>query len=513
MTAADYEERLVRGALVNTLGLTAKLINPLYFVVITWLFGPATVGLYFLAVFIAEVATNAAVAGFADATTVLASRYADGAPRRDTPDTPDTRSHQHLYRVLGNAFAFSMGISLLLVPTLYASGGLLVSLVYPDRPELETALHILAWSIPLTALPRLAIAATKARMVMHHDALITGVARPLTLLGFTLLAWLANTGLSGLLWAIVATQIVVSMLAVRALAQHFELGRILHAILHARPQRELLAFAVPQSINATAFRYLSHLDVFMLAALGHGNFEIAFYATAALIASNLREIKLIFSQALAPVAARHHAAGNQAALEETLGRVSRWTTSLVVPAIIAVLVLRGDLLYLVDSGYTADSLFMVALLIPPFLSCAFGLAGNTLIFTGHPSWTLFNSLLVAGLNTLLNLWLIPAHGLLGAAIATALAASMISLLQLLELRYLEGIQLRPRHVWKPHLAFALTCMVILVLWDPAQIQGLGNRLLAVLGLTLLYTATLAALRHEELLSLARQVSGRIGLSF
>ncbi len=507
MTAADYEERLVRGALVNTLGLAAKLINPLYFVVITWLFGPATVGLYFLAMFIAEVVTNAAVAGFADATTVLASRHADAASLRETPDT---RPHQQLYGVLGNAFAFSMGISLVLVPTLYAGGGLLVSQVYPDRPELEGALHILAWSIPLTALPRLAIAATKARMVMHHDAFITGVARPLTLLGFTLLAWLSDTGLTGLLWAVVATQMVVTVLAVHALAQHFELGRILRATLHPRPDRELLTFALPQSINATAFRYLNHLDVFMLAAFGHSNFEIAFYATAALIASNLREIKLIFSQALAPVAARHHAAGNQAALEETLGRVSRWTTSLVVPAIVAVLVLRGDLLYLVNSGYTADSLFMVALLVPPFLSCAFGLAGNSLIFTGHPSWTLFNSLLVAGLNTLINLWLIPTHGLLGAAIATALAASMISLLQLLELHYLEGIRLRPRHVWKPHLAFALTCMVILTLWDPAQIQGLINRLLTVLGLILLYTATLAVLRHEELLSLARQVSGRIG---
>ena len=508
MTTHDYEERLVRGALVNTLGTAAKLINPLYFVVITWLFGPATVGLYFLAVFIAEVVTNAAVAGFADATTVLASRHADGAPLRE--DTADTRSHRELYRVLGNAFAFSMGISLLLVPALYAGGGSLVSHVYPDRPELQQALQILAWSIPLTVLPRLAIAATKARMVMHHDAYITGVARPLTLLGFTLLAWLSGAGLAGLLWAIVATQMVVSALAVHALAQHFELGSILRATLHPYPQRELLTFAIPQSINATAFRYLNHLDVFMLAAFGHSNFEIAFYTTAALITSNLREIKLVFSQALAPVAARHHAAGNRAALEETLGRVSRWTTTLVVPAIVAVLVLRGDLLYLVDSGYTADSLFMVLLLVPPFLSCAFGLAGNTLIFTGHPSWTLFNSLLVAGLNTLLNLWLIPAHGLLGAAIATAMAASMIALLQLLELRYLEGIWLRPRHVWKPHLAFALTAVLILALWDPAQIEGLGNRLLAVVGLSVLYVAILAALRHEEVLNLARQVFARMG---
>ncbi len=506
----DYHRPLVRGALANFLGLTAKLINPLYFVLITWLFGPELIGLYFLAVFITEIAVNAAVSGIADAVTILASHHADG----DRDRAPDPAAQDRLYQLLGNGVAMGLGVSALLVPLFYVGGHWLVLYAYPDRPELPGALQILAWSIPLTALPRIAIAATKARMVMRHDAFIMGLVRPLALVCLTLLAWWAGGGLAGLLWAQVAAQALVSALALRALARHFDMGRILGAAVHPRLDGQLLRFAVPQSLNMTANRYLSRIDVFMLAALGHGNFEIALYATAALITSNLREIKLAFAQALAPVAARLHIAGDRAAFEETLGRVSRWTASLAAPLVLAVLVLRGDLLGLVDAGYRGDTTFMAVLLIPPFLSCAFGLAGNSIIYTAHPTWTLFNSLAVAAVNTGLNLLLIPAYGLLGAATATALAAAMISLLQLVELRHLEGIRLPLRSIWKPHLALLLTGLVVAALWDPAGLRHLTARLGLAVGLVLFYGAALLLLRHEELTGLGRRLApwrpGRAG---
>ncbi len=503
---ADYDAHLVRGALVNIVGLIAKLVHPLFFVVVTWLFGPELVGLYFLAVFIADIATTAAASGFADATLIFASHDADSAQK----GAADSDAASRLYRVLGNGFAVGVGSSTILVPALYFGAGALVTHFYPDRPGLESALHILAWSIPLTALPQIAIAATKARMLMQYDAFIMGFARPLCLLGFSLIAWALDAGVDGLMWAQVGAQAVVSALSIGALAKHFDLRRVLRNTFKPHFDRRLLRFAIPQSMNMTANRYLTRLDVFMLAAYGYSNAQIAFYAAAAIITSNLREVKLVFSQALAPVAARHHASGDAQAFEDTLGRVSRWTTTLAIPLILLAVIHRSDLIQLVDSSYTGDTTFMAILLIPPFLSCAFGLAGNSIIYCGHSSWTLLNSLLVSGLNTGFNLWLVPRHGLLGAAIATAMAASLISLLQLIELSYLEGIKLRLRHVWKPHLALGVLSVVLLVLWDPAEFGGVLHRIALTAGLIAGYLVLLFMLRHQELLSLVGRLRRRLG---
>lgn len=495
--ARDYDRHLVRGAFFNLLGLVAKLVHPLFFLIVTWFFGPALVGLYFLAVFIGEIAQSAVTSGFNDATTLFASRHAD-----------DPAAEDRLYRVLGNAFAVTGGLSLLLLVGLCSGAGWLVEYLYPDRPALADALRLLAFSLPPAAVAQVGVAATKARMRMEYDALINGLVKPLALLGASLVAWALDAGLLGLIAAHVVTQCILALMATRAMARHFDLRQVVRATLHPVWDREILRFAIPQTANMTFNKYLTRVDVIMLGAFGFSNWHLAFYAAAALIATNLREVKLIFAQALAPVAARHHARGDREAFEAVLGRVSRWTTSLAVPLVLTVAVLRGDLLRFVDASYTADTTFMLWLLVPPFLSCAFGLAGNSIVFTGHSGWTLFNSVLVAGLNTLFNWLLIPRWGLEGAAIATAASASLVAALQLVELRLLEGVRLRAAAVYKPHLGMAAALLVLLLTGDPAALPGLGDRLALAAVLALGFGALMALLRHEEVVAFRARTQSR-----
>lgn len=488
-SSAD-DRHLARGAFFNLLGLAAKLIHPLFFLIVTWFFGPDLVGLYFLAVFVGEIAQSAVTSGFNDATTVFASRHAD-----------DPAAEDRLYGVLGNAFAVTGGLSLVLLATMLAGAGLLVEYVYPDRPALAGALRLLAFSLPPAAVAQVAIAATKARLHMEYDAFINGFAKPLALLAGSLVAWGADLGLSGLIGAHVVTQFLLAYLGMRALRRHFDVPRVIQATLHPVWDREILRFAIPQTLNMTFNKYLTRVDVILLGAFGFSNWHLAFYGAAALIATNIREVKLIFAQALAPVAARHHARGDREAFEAALGKVSRWTTTLAVPLLLAVAVLHGDLLRLVDPSYGADSTFMLWLLIPPFLSCAYGLAGNSIVYTGHSGWTLFNSVLVASLNTLFNWWMIPRWGLAGSAAATALASLLVASLQLVELYLLEGVRLRFAAVWKPHVGLALGLLALVPVGDPALFGGLLERIGLTIGLIVGYIAVLVVLKLEELASI------------
>jgi O-antigen/teichoic acid export membrane protein len=491
------DHHLVRGAFVNVLGLTAKLIQPLLFLLLTWMFGPTVMGLYFLATSIGDMATSAVTSGYVDATMIYGSRNVDAAAR-------DERAAATLYQVLGNAFAFALGTGVLFILAAQFGADAFVARLYPTHPEVAPALRLLAWSLPFAAFSTTAVAATKIHMRMEYDAGIMGFGRPLLLLTGCGTARLLDAGVVGLMSATLVTHVLVSGLALWAFLRHFDGRRALAATLRPKFHREMLEFAIPQSLNMTLNKYVTRLDVVLLAKFGQPAAMLAFYSTAALITSNLREVKLIFSSALAPVAARYHGAGDRAALEETLGRVSRWTTTLIVPLLILVTVLRNDLLRIASKSYSGDTRFMLLLLVPPFLSCAFGLAGNLVTYAGRSGWTLTNSAMIAVLNTGFCWLLIPRYGLFGASLATATAMTLISALQMIELKWLEGVAIRAAAVYKPHVAMLVAAGALALLWDPAGLPGLPARIAVALGTVALYAGVLYALRHEELLALLRR---------
>ncbi|MEE2788709.1 MAG: oligosaccharide flippase family protein [Myxococcota bacterium] len=483
---SQFDTQLRRGALVNLVGLAAKLVYPLFFVLATWLFGPDAVGLYFLAIFNSHVAVRAVSSGFNDATTIYAS-YADA----------QGQPNDKIYQVLANGLTFALGLSFCLVLLAYFGIDSLVAHVYDNRPGLSEALWVASLSLPCVALSQVAIASTKSLMRMEYDAALNGFVKPISLLGFSLIAWWQEAGAIGLVWSHVAMQAVMAVLGVWAMLRHFEARRIMRAIVAFDFDAQLLKFAVPQNLYMTFNKYLTRLDVMMLAVFGFNDAMIAFYSAGALITSNVREVRVIFSQAFGPIAARHHAAQETEQFEEVLSRICRWTTSIATPILLVILILRNDVLTLIDASYVYDSTFMAILLLPPFFTCAFGLAGNSIVYCGHSVWNLFNSLLVAGLNTLFNWLLIPEFGLSGAAMATAGSACIIAGLQVVELWCLEGIRIRMRAIWKPLLGGAVVLTLVCIEGDPATIGGALTRSALALAAVGGFLFLMAVLRHEE----------------
>jgi O-antigen/teichoic acid export membrane protein len=495
-----YLDQLVRGAAVNAVGLVGKVLDPVFLLVVTWLFGPAVVGVYLLALFLIEVAATLATAGIVDATTVFGSRLSGN-------DDGELETSDEVHQVLGVAFGIAIVASLGTVAAAYLGADLLVTSLYPEMPELTPALELFAWSIPLLAIARVSVAGTKARMRMEYDAAIFGVARPLLILVFGVLAWWLGAGLQGLIASFVVAHFLLALLGLGALSRHFELGRVFQFLGRFKRARELLAFAIPQNLNMTVNRYLARIDVIMLGALGHQAPELAFYATAALIAGNLRQIRLVFGTAMVPVATRHHRDGDRAALQDILTRLTRWTASIVIPVALVLVVIRGDILRLFHETYTGDSTFMVLLIGGALFGCVTGLAGNALVSTGHTGWTLFNSVLVALVNTVLNLWLIPRFGLMGAALATVVAIAVVSLLQMIELRALEAVSIDWRGVFQPLAGLAVGAVALGVLWDPALQPTWQLRLLTAALAVIAFLCLMLVLKHEELTKLVRRRLG------
>ncbi len=476
-----YARQLTQGAVLNALGLSGKLLKPVILFVATWLFGPESMAVYLLALSATDLFAGFAISGYIDATTLYASsvtKKRPGAGSTEAMADGDTQA----YRVVANALVATLLLSVMTALAVTLGGRFVVESLFPSYATLVPGLTLLAVSLVPRAFADITIAATKAHLTMKYDALLKGGVQPVAMLAFTLGAGWLKTGIIGVFVAQLLAECLVAIGAALAFRGYFSYRRVAAQLFPFQFDRRVSSFAFPQGISLTLHHYIAQLDVMMLAAFGTPKLLVAWYATAARLTSELRQLRVVFSTALGPVFARQYASGETKAIEDTLGTLSRWTTSLAAAAILPLIVLRDDIFRLIDHAYQGDSLFVALLLAVPLVNCAFGLAGNSLVFAGRSYLALTNNVLVALANTALNYALIPRWGLRGAAVATLSAICMVSALQIFEIRRLDRIRWQWRAMIRPYVGVLASVIVLVTIWDPAKWSSLGAR--AAVALTL-----------------------------
>ena len=484
-----YRQALLKGTLVNALGLLAKLLYPLLIFVLTRLFGADLMGHYFIGLAIIEIGTGMVTAGWATATTVRVSPHAETA-------AGDADSSATMNATLGRTLTYSLATAVAFGLLVQLTASWAIHHYFTKHVELLPGIYFVGWAMVPTAFANIIGAASKAHLTMVWDALLGGT-RPLLLLATSVLVYFLGGGLTELLASYFFSMVALALFSLIPFVRYFDWRAVLRNV---RPvwDRDLIHFAVPHGLTHTLTLYITRLDTIMLGALGVEPASLAWYATASYLTSNLQQLRIVFSTALAPVVARHHHRREREELTALLTRTARWVSTLLPLFALTLVILRRDILALVDESYAREGdLFILVLLIPASVSCAFGLAGNFITYTGHTRVNLMNGILIGALNTALNLLWIPKYGLMGAASATAVSAAIVGVLQLIELRFLEDVKIRARDAWMPYAGAAVGAAMLGLFWDPAAFGSFGLRLALAVGVLLAYGIALWIAGHPE----------------
>jgi O-antigen/teichoic acid export membrane protein len=450
MTDAKLTKKIKKGAAVNFIGMISKIIGgPVLFILLTRLYGDSSMGLFLVAYNLIEILGGLTTSGFVDGIIMFSSRHIHKEEDRDI-------FYSYLRKILIIAATTGLAISILL----FFGAPFLNKVYYSDHPTLVPLLQIMAFVLFFEGLTRLLVAIPKAKLLMGIEVIIVGGIAPLSTIGFAVLFYFSGMGPKGIAIAFAATFAITLIMALIALARIIDLKPLLKGSYKKVKTPGIISFVIPQNLNMALNRFVSSMDVLMLAGFGLAPAKIAFYALGAQIVRNVRQVKLIFSGSYAPVIARHFHEGKVEELNRLFSMVIGWIISLGVPVLFFVAFFRHDLLLLFNSNFTTSPDFMLILLVNPFLSCATGLTGNAIVMSGFSRWNLINSLSVGSLNFALNLILIPRWGFYGAAIATAIAGTIVSTMQIIEARVLVGIKLPIKAIlpW-------ITIGLILFLWS------------------------------------------------
>jgi O-antigen/teichoic acid export membrane protein len=437
---------LASGALVNFVGKLGRLSRAAFMWVVALLCGLEVKGLFDTAWTIASLVQRLGRFGLQ----VTVVRFAVAARTAN--------NQAEVERVLATALWLgTLTSGVMLVSTWLAADWIAAFYQQP----IGGAVRLMALSTPFMTWAWIFVAATRTLRIMRYDVYVMSIAGPLILLVISIVTGLAGWGLEGLAWANLVMAAGSCWLAAHYFGRFFSLRGCLVRLREALPWRTMGRFSLPVMTTDSIYGVLSNLDVLMLGSLLAGSpqqvmAQVGVYTLAKNIAGAMLKAPQSLDPIFSSIASELSARDQQRALGYRFAAISGWILTINLPICAAILLAGDALMQVIGQVRTAD--FHAGLEVLGVLCIAmmaqglFAMVDPVLTMAGRPYLNMFNNGLWLAINALLNLWLIPAYGMIGAAWGATVSALAAGALRLGQLYLLHDILPFSRGQLKPLLA-------------------------------------------------------------
>jgi O-antigen/teichoic acid export membrane protein len=329
--------------------------------------------------------------------------------------------------VLLSAYQIVVPLSIFIGFVVVLSARIIAINVFHD-PNLTTILRIFGFTVPLLAFVRLTVGSIRGMKEAFPRVLIQNLTVPIARIILIVVAVIAGLGSIGVAAAYAGAYAAATLLSIVYLIRRTPLFESTKAITM---RRDLVSFSAPLMITATMFMILSNFDTLMIGAFASTG-DVGVYNVAYPL-SNLLTITLTaFAFIFMPTISELHSDGKTDEMKRTFEVVSKWILLATLPLFLILvsypsLVIRNTF----GAEYTNGALTLSVLAVGFFAHTIAGPSGDMLTAVGKQRLVMYDNILVAGINVVLNLLLIPRFSYLGAAIATTLSYFLMNAIYLI----------------------------------------------------------------------------------
>lgn len=330
-----------------------------------------------------------------------------------------------------------MGLSIVgsavLGALLIATAGPLASGVFHD-PHLALGLRLTGLTLPAATFSDAALAATQGWRTQRPFTLIGRIYEPLTRLTLTAVALALGFGLPGAFWALVIGSWTAAGLSFVALA------RCLRKVPRRSPEnvlRAIFSYSMVSWASTLASTGLIWADTLLLGHLSTTE-QVGIYNVATRLVMLAVFVMAPINAAFAPHIAHQHHLGDLVRLRQTYATATGWVLKLSIPAFVVLVVFPHQLLHLFGKGFTGAAAVTVILACGQLVNATTGPCGTVLNMSGRVRLNMVDNACVLLLNVVLNLWLIPWIGIVGAAIAWSVSIVSVNVARVIQVRSIAG---------------------------------------------------------------------------
>lgn len=384
------------------------------------LLGPEVFGLYAIAWNLLSIMATIVLLGLPSAVSRFASLYWQ-------------RDDEAFKGVLLSSVSIAFITSLVASMTLLFAAPWLAATVFKE-PQLTAAIRWFSIGVPFITGLRLLATATRVSQRMQYAVYTEEVGQTVLNLVLFLLFYFLGLKLLGAVLSTVLSFAAALLLSIRYLLQIFP------ELLTVRSKIEvgfvqLMAFSVPAAVSGMFGILVGRLDRVFLGLFRPAS-EVGIYQASAQLSMLFSTIVLgSFNAILTPMIADLHQRGEMERLEELYRITSKWGFYVCLPLFLIVVFSSREIMQVVfGMEYAAGGLPLVILSAGQLINALTGAVGFLLMMTGRQNrWFIISSVMLV-IVVLLNIWLIPSMGMLGAALSTATIVSALYLIGLIQVR-------------------------------------------------------------------------------
>lgn len=358
-----------------------------------------------------------------------------------------------IQRLIGSAVKMTMAFSVVIMAGLLVSSGFIVTHILKGPPLLKIVLMVFAIAIPFNAITLVVAFATQGFKRLKYKIFITQFLNPTILLVVMIISfWFISVEVA--LMAPMLVSSIIGFIVMFAVLKKLT-GVKNQQLLKAPFDRELLVFSYPLMFVTILLTLMHWMDILMLGAFTNAS-TVGLYHPAARTAGLLQALLTSFLSIYSPMIAQFHAESDQKNMSGSYKLVSRWLLTFSIPVALIFLVYPQKVMLLFGAEYLPSANVLIVLTAATFIHAILGAAQSTLSMTGHTRLVLWNAIVAFVINIILNIILIPNYGMIGAAWATLISLFVISLLRVLEVRWILKLTFFSTKMIKPILAGSIT---------------------------------------------------------
>jgi len=364
-----------------------------------------------------------------------------------------------------------------------------------NKPDLVSVIKILSISIPFYVLMTMSAYTARAFHKMEYAAGLVGIFHPIVNAFLVGLAFWLGFKLNGALFGFLFSTVLSALLGFYFIWKIFP--DIISPLNPTYETRKLLRFSLPLLITGIALLFMTQTDRLMLGWLASSK-DVGIYNAAAVVALQIMLIMNALTASFSPMISDLYNRGKMGEVRKLFQITARWGIILSLPLALVIILFSKNILAFFGSDFTYGWSALVTLSFAQLIVASRGLTVSMLIMSGKQNVELFNTLALAGLNILLNFWLIELYGIFGAAVATTVSIGLLSIVRLLEVKLLLGMQPYTVKCLKPIFAGSIILMIWLFtgMYDSIGLIWIGY--IGILGVLYIVILYLLGFEKEEL---------------
>jgi len=387
-----------------------------------------------------------------------------------------------------------------------AVGSTLVANLF-DKPALAPVLIPMAMTAPFTAATEVARAGLRTLGKAGRPVASSSIIGPGIRLIAAVIAVTIAPSATAVAWGYLASEAL--LFAVTALM----LWQLMPAADGSGfSNRRLLRFSLPMSLNRLLLYSNNQTEVLFLgffdSAATTGIFGVARRLSLLVGSALLTAFSILFD----PLVAGLHHEKRTSELDAIFKTSTRWMFTLGLPLSLVEILFAPQIMHVFGEAFERGAPALAILSIGQLINVGTGITSNLQAMAGFAKITLFNSLLFLSLSVVLDLFLIPPFGLVGAAVANSTAVVAVNILRLVQIKRRLGLVPYDRSFWRPVAACVPASLIAFLVPLPSLQAGpevlVRAGILAIVYFGILWLLGIEQIDREVMRSALARLRGR-----